>query len=193
MPLPMFLAGAITRGIDLMTSGWAARKAAPLEARPTAQVIPFAGQATTAERVLPAGLAETSQIQAFLQQDFGGQGRTVALRDPQERARAAALDGMRAQFDNILCCVVSSHREHNYKLEQLRVDLCDDEVESATNQIARKARLALAHNQERIDELEEQRRLAKTGQGWYGAAAIAFNSGFDRGMRECADILKLLA
>ncbi len=193
MSLTLLASTVVRRLFNGMKSDWATAPSALRGDRPSAQVIPFQAAPEAPSRVMPAGLAETAQIQSFLQQDFGALGRTVALREPHDSARTGALDSLRAQFDNILDGALSSHRERSYQLEQLRVDLRDEDAEAAANPIARKARLALEHNQDRIAELQEQRRLTATDQGWFTAAAVAFDAGFQRGLRESSDILKLLA
>lgn len=194
MTISMLVAHAVQRGFKAVASKWAAQPVAQVAPAPSAQVIPMPMRpALQMERQPAQGLQESAQIQAFLGQNHEALGRAVALRDPTERARINTLGGLRARFDNTVCCVVSRHAEHVHELEKLRVDHRDDDENLAQTDIAKKARLALAHNRERIASLEEQRRLAMNGAGWFGAVVAEFNAGFDRGLGESEEIRNILS
>jgi hypothetical protein len=135
---------------------------------------------------LPPAVQDDADVQNFLRQDHAEAGRVLAMREPNlealERAQAVLLAG----FDNILERLASRHVAHGERLAQLKADLGE-----GSPTMTEKLRMAIEHNQRRVGELHEQRRLAHEGAGWYLEAAVAHSAGFSRGLRQALDIDKL--
>lgn len=137
---------------------------------------------------LPPSVQEDAEVQHFLRQDHAEAGRALALREPNQEALEQSQAILLAKFDNILDCLASRLVAHAERLEQIKAEL--REVSPTMTQ---KLRLAIEHNQRRIEEVHEQRSLAKEGAGWYREVAIAHSAGFSRGLRQALNIDKLFS
>jgi hypothetical protein len=139
-----------------------------------------------------AGASESSALQddepisTFLNQDHGATGRLEALLMPTHEALESGRSRIVADFDNILDRCISKRMKHAHRMEQLMLDLGNGSA-----LMVQKLKVAIAHNQKHIDQLQEQRQLAHNGYGWCRASVSAYSAGFVRGFREATDIDKL--
>jgi hypothetical protein len=133
-----------------------------------------------------SALQDDESISSFLSQDYAATGRLEALRMPTHEALELGRRRILTDFDNILDRCISKRVVHGHRLEQLMLDLGNGSA-----LMVQKLKVASAHNQQHIDQLQEQRRQAPSGSGWCGAVLSAYSAGFARGLREATDIDQL--